>query len=227
MSSFMSQFGHFPTKLFRLSATSKTKLRDYTLKKSASYDILTAQGIAQPIASVTYERPNGASMKPLSAGWFQLVQKFKGSKVVVFEIPEVPEDLILIHEHSDHYSLQPRVSMPLDDLNKKIDAFLKKHAKAYDREKWLAKYQKAVGAQASSSSSAGQSSHTQGQVDWIWDAEYQRYYYVDANGQSHWAPASTQGGTADRPGSSHSTSSAKKGQQGEQGQQGGKGQKGH
>lgn len=56
MSSFMSQFGHFPTKLFRLSATSKTKLRDYTLKKSASYDILTAQGIAQPIASVTYER---------------------------------------------------------------------------------------------------------------------------------------------------------------------------
>lgn len=53
---FMSQFGHFPTKLFRLSTTGSTKLRDYALKKSTSYDILTSQGIAQPVVSATYER---------------------------------------------------------------------------------------------------------------------------------------------------------------------------
>lgn len=71
-------------------------------------------------------------MQPLGKTQTRLVKRFRGSDVVVYAVPEgmfsfcktsnrvelialqgtpLPDDLILVHEHSDHYSLQPSVEM--------------------------------------------------------------------------------------------------------------------
>jgi hypothetical protein len=74
-------------------------------------------------------------MRPAGETQTRLVEKFKGKNVIVYAVPEgtcignleytiesslmpltgtvLPEDLILVHEHGDHYSLQPAVEMPL------------------------------------------------------------------------------------------------------------------
>lgn len=68
---------------------------------------------------------------------------------------ELPEDLILVHEHTDHYSLQPAREMSLESkvqhlqpsiynlttlplaLNKKVTDFLLRNASQYTRQQWL------------------------------------------------------------------------------------------
>jgi hypothetical protein len=71
----------------------------------------------------------------------------------------LPEDLLLVHEFKDHYSLQPAREMSLDgrmvpsfdsrthfylfsplDLNHSITSFFKNHATKFTKEEWLAKY---------------------------------------------------------------------------------------
>lgn len=54
-------------------------------------------------------RPNSPYMQALARRPF-------GGDIVVYSIPEgtpVPKDLILVHERSDHYSLQPAEPMTL------------------------------------------------------------------------------------------------------------------
>ncbi|POR37082.1 Putative hydrogenase expression/formation protein [Tolypocladium paradoxum] len=66
----------------------------------------------------------------------------------------LPDDLLLVHERSDHYSLQPAMTMAVDgkssciwegcDLNLKITQFFMAHAKVFTREQWLQVYPKAT-----------------------------------------------------------------------------------
>ncbi|KAK0701837.1 hypothetical protein B0T26DRAFT_625976, partial [Lasiosphaeria miniovina] len=54
--------------------------------------------------------PNGASMRPNSPYQYILVSRLaRRSNVVVYVVPAgtcLPDDLLLVHEHMDHYSLQ-------------------------------------------------------------------------------------------------------------------------
>ncbi|PMD18405.1 hypothetical protein NA56DRAFT_751370 [Hyaloscypha hepaticicola] len=49
----------------------------------------------------------------------------------------LPEELTLVHEHTDHYSLQPAIEM---NLNQRITRFLRESGTLYTTEQWLAKY---------------------------------------------------------------------------------------
>lgn len=55
-------------------------------------------------------------MRPNSPYLQALARRPFGGNIVVYSIPEgtsVPKDLILVHERSDHYSLQPAEPMTL------------------------------------------------------------------------------------------------------------------
>ncbi|KAK3898032.1 hypothetical protein C8A05DRAFT_19305, partial [Staphylotrichum tortipilum] len=138
----------------------------------------------------------------------------------------LPDYLILIHEDEkrDHYSLQPRMPMRVQgnnehiilhipslesrltpkfsDLNKAIDGFLAQCAGAWTREQWLQTYRHAI-EHASSSSSAGQSSHTQHNVAWYKDPESGRHYCHVSEHETRWATPSEEDALG-RPSSSHS-----------------------
>ncbi|KAM3561470.1 hypothetical protein MY1884_002380 [Beauveria asiatica] len=52
----------------------------------------------------------------------------------------LPESLLLVHERSDHYSLQPARNMPLQEANREITEFLLGNALVYTKSQWLRAY---------------------------------------------------------------------------------------
>jgi len=107
---------------------------------------------------------------------------------MVYAIPEgtlLPDDLILVHEHTDHYSLQPAVEMDLKDLNKKITRFLEEKGVAYTREQWIATFEDQSDCPAGPSSNFGSTGQ-----QWMWSEEYSNYYYYKQDGEIVWAPVS-------------------------------------
>ncbi|KAI1275387.1 hypothetical protein F5Y07DRAFT_400386 [Xylaria sp. FL0933] len=197
--SFIKSYKYIPIMLFRLSTGRSIKLRDRSVKRSGSFDILTDNGIVQPRAldPSTYSGPNGASMRPLGRDQELLVKNFEGRKVVVYAVPEgtpLPSDLILVHERGDHYSLQAAKQMSLDELNHKIDDFLRAHSETYTREQWLATFKHGgeySNAAASSSSASGSHRGQSSETDWLWNSQYQRYYRIDHNGSTIWQDVAT------------------------------------
>ncbi|KID84206.1 hypothetical protein MAJ_11275, partial [Metarhizium majus ARSEF 297] len=194
MSKFISAFKYVPVLLFRLNAGRSTKLREYSARRTRSFDVLSEAGMVKPKAldPSNYEAPNGASMRPLGVVQTNLVKNFKGTNVVVYAIPEgtaLPDDLILVHEKYDHYSLQPAVEMSLTELNKNITEFLEGHATSYSRDQWLEAFENVGMSQSSSLAGAPSSSHaSSSDPQWLWNSDYGRYYYYDEFGGVVWAP---------------------------------------
>ncbi|KAI1307406.1 hypothetical protein F5Y03DRAFT_393950 [Xylaria venustula] len=192
--------------LFRLNAGRSIKLRERSVKRTRSFDVLTEGGLVQPRAldPSTYSAPNGASMRPVGKNQEGLVETFKGSNVVVYAIPEgtpLPSDLILVHEHTDHYSLQAAKN------DAKIDDFIRKYSQVYTRDQWLATFKRsqAHSYSAASTSAASQAYQAQpSQSEWTWSTEYQRRYRIDRNGNIIWEDAAAS--------SSSSSSAAHQGQ---------------
>lgn len=115
----ISVFTRFPKELFRVNNGRHVELRARTPARR-TYDITLSNGRAEPKAldPAAYAAPNGASMRPNSPYQQSLVSwRFRGSDMLVYAVPEgtvLPEELLLVHERSDHYSLQPAVSMDVD-----------------------------------------------------------------------------------------------------------------
>jgi len=125
-------YRELPLALFRLQAAKTVALRDYAVQRAAgraSFDLhLHDGGIVQPsdTAAMTFNGPNGMSLRPSGPMLASIVAQFRG-RCIVFEVPArtpVPEELVLLHEHTDHYSLQAARPMPLEELNKRLTAFL-------------------------------------------------------------------------------------------------------
>ncbi|KAM0632853.1 hypothetical protein ACHAO3_005916 [Verticillium nonalfalfae] len=128
-------------------------------------------------------------MRPLGDLQTKLVKDFKGSNVVVYAIPEgtiLPDDLILVHEHTDHYSLQPAVEMQLKDLGKKITRFLETNATVYSKKQWLEAFKTGQEYDSSAGPSTSSSQPALNQPEWIWSEQYKRYYSFDENGEYIW-----------------------------------------
>jgi len=145
MSKYIQKFSTVPKELFRLNNGPSVSLRDRALKRTGSYDLLTEAGKVKPkaLSPATYAAPNGASMRPNTATQSRLVKTFKGSDVVVFSLPQgtrLPDELVLVHEFGDHYSLQASREMTLDELNGKITDFLKSSGERLTKDQWLQKY---------------------------------------------------------------------------------------
>ncbi|KAJ7119936.1 hypothetical protein C8R43DRAFT_1136950 [Mycena crocata] len=66
----------------------------------------------------------------------KVVRNFQGHDVKIFLIKQgtpLPPSLTLLHEHSDHYSMQCVKSMTLNDLNSELTQFMVKHGRVLDK----------------------------------------------------------------------------------------------
>ena len=70
-----------------------------------------------------------------------ILREFRGDPTVyrIQEGTTMPSGLVLIHEHTDHYSLQVSEQMLLTEFNAKLTAFLQTLPHA-TKDAWLAAY---------------------------------------------------------------------------------------
>ncbi|KAM4067046.1 hypothetical protein HRG_001052 [Hirsutella rhossiliensis] len=145
MSKLIKVLRTLPTNLFRVNNGPQVRLREWSRQRRV-FDICPANGLVKPLAldPKSYRAPNGASMRPNSPYQQHLVSNlFRGDGVIVYSVPagtQLPQDLLLVHERTDHYSLQPGREMTLQDLNDIITTFLRRNATVYTREQWLEAY---------------------------------------------------------------------------------------
>ncbi|THC92161.1 hypothetical protein EYZ11_008376 [Aspergillus tanneri] len=146
MSRFIARFSIFPKELFRLNNGNTIRIRDRAVKRVGSFDVTTEDGKVKPKAvdhPDTYQPPNGASMRPNTKTQHDLVKNFIGKDMIVYSVPlgtKLPDDLTLVHEKGDHFSLQPTREMTLEEFNSKINEFYRMSAKQFTREQWLEAY---------------------------------------------------------------------------------------
>lgn len=123
-----------PVDLFRVNATPNVILRDFNKQQAIGhrlYDLhVGPDGLVHPKPGPNFEGPNGASMRPDGPTLQEIIRGFRGRNTTVYRLPEglywvaafeallmlwrdngeigtkLPEQLVLLHEHSDHYSLQ-------------------------------------------------------------------------------------------------------------------------
>jgi len=136
----------FPATLARIQTGPKVNLRDRTVKPKGSFDLLTKNDVVEPIPSSQkkFTFPNGCSLRsPTSTTFQDVAEAFNGDNVKVFIIKEgtpIPDDLVLLYEKTDHFSLQCSKPMPLTELNTKITDFLERHATVMTRKEYQNKF---------------------------------------------------------------------------------------
>lgn len=133
--------------LFRVNATSKVVLRDWHAQNKlgrSSYDLKVHEdGLVHPAASENFEGPNGASLRPNSPFLQEVIRGFKGKGVSIYRLKEgtpLPEDLVLLHEHTDHHSLQCKRPMKLEELNKIITDFCQQKGEKMTKKEFVERY---------------------------------------------------------------------------------------
>ncbi|KAA8645051.1 uncharacterized protein ATNIH1004_009262 [Aspergillus tanneri] len=140
MSRFIARFSIFPKELFRLNNGNTIRIRDRAVKRVGSFDVTTEDGKVKPKAvdhPDTYQRTRSLIL------WHDLVKNFIGKDMIVYSVPlgtKLPDDLTLVHEKGDHFSLQPTREMTLEEFNSKINEFYRMSAKQFTREQWLEAY---------------------------------------------------------------------------------------
>ncbi|QSS59405.1 hypothetical protein I7I51_08840 [Histoplasma capsulatum] len=112
MSRYIQSFTSIPKELFRLNngAAIRLRARPGPLRPQGSFDLLTEAGKVKPkaLAPASYE----ASLRPNTSKQHDLVKTFRGASVCIYSVPA--DDLILIHEFGDHYSLQAKKEMSVE-----------------------------------------------------------------------------------------------------------------
>ena len=131
MAHLIKRFNVTPLTLYRMQSSSNTPLREMVrqlIQNRSSYDFkLAPDGLIYPVKSDFFEGPNGMSLRPKGKTLIELMKSFKGN--CVYEIPEgteIPKELVLILEHSDHYSLQTSIPVTEEVLNERLHNFLSK-----------------------------------------------------------------------------------------------------
>ena len=121
-----------PITLFRVQSGVAVKLRPEAAARAAgrhSYDITKRDGLVWPrdAAEPNFLGPNGMSLRPMGTTLSVIVGTSKSRSAMVFEVPQgtpVPPELVMLHEHTDHYALQPSQRMKLAELNAALSRFL-------------------------------------------------------------------------------------------------------
>ncbi|KAG6916843.1 hypothetical protein DXG01_005142 [Tephrocybe rancida] len=136
-----------PVDLARVQSGRNVKLRDYETQvklKRFSYDLKLQDGKVLPAEGPNFIGPNGCSLRePLSPTFQEVVRNFRGSNIIISVIPEgtpIPPNLTILHEHSDHFSMQCTKPMTLDELNNELTEFITANAKTMDKEQFDLEY---------------------------------------------------------------------------------------
>ncbi|KAH9931962.1 uncharacterized protein B0H18DRAFT_988909 [Fomitopsis serialis] len=144
----LGRYNHVPVELARVQSGSNVNLRDYEQQKALkrfSYDLkLSPEGLVLPAKGDNFIGPNGCSLRPpLSPTFQEVVRNFRGANILVYVLKEgtpLPDSLTILHEHSDHYSLQCTKPMPLNELNAELTKFINQHGRTLDKEQFDAEY---------------------------------------------------------------------------------------
>ena len=124
--------GSTPVTLFRIQSAAKVSLRVEAAQCAAgraSFDIASdADGFvhARDASETKFLGPNGMSMRPEGRMLAVIAATFR-TRARIFEVPagtRIPPELVLFHEHSDHYAMQPASRMTLAQCNAALSAFL-------------------------------------------------------------------------------------------------------
>eukprot|EP01039_Chlorochromonas_danica_P005313 gene5315-5848_t len=136
-----------PLTLFRICGKSRNVvLREHAVqmaKGSRSYDLtLGEDGLVHPAPlDDVFIGPNGASLRPAGINMWDIVSSRRGITNVL-EIPagvKIPEGLVLLHEHGDHYSLQGTKPMKRKALEGIMNQFIADFP-FYSKEEYFQKY---------------------------------------------------------------------------------------
>ena len=128
----MQRFYQFPVTLYRVQPRLPVFLRDYEIQKSKkrlSFDLKLHNGLVNPMEGDTFHTPNGMSLRQSSPKLASIVENFRNisNTMRVYRMQEaskVPQDMVLILEHTDHYSLQVSKPMSLDEFNNALTEYL-------------------------------------------------------------------------------------------------------
>ncbi|RNA03808.1 hypothetical protein BpHYR1_021722 [Brachionus plicatilis] len=129
----------FPITLFRFQSRSEVKLREFIRqqqKNLPSFDFrLMSDGLIHPMTTDQFIQPNGMSLRPAGNTLETLLKSFRGKYIyMVKEGTAIPDNLVLLHEHTDHYSLQTSIQCSEKDLNENLTRFLKENASLLSKE---------------------------------------------------------------------------------------------
>lgn len=124
------KFTILPKTLYRIQARLPVKLRDYDTqmaKGRASFDIKIHQdGLVHPAEGDEWIGPNGMSLRPATDTMLGILEDWKGEPTI-FRLNEglrLPDNLIVLHERDDHWSMQTRVPTTLESLNQTLTELL-------------------------------------------------------------------------------------------------------
>lgn len=145
--SILGRYTVFPTTLVRLQTGKGVAFREYeeqVKKGSRSYDFTKREdGLYHPAPlSNEFIGPNGLSLRPPGLNMWEILDNYKGGKIVVSEVPKdtpVPEGMVLLHEHNDHYSLQTTEPIDPKVFTKRATAFFKKYPQ-YPKEDYFIRH---------------------------------------------------------------------------------------
>ncbi|KAJ4481271.1 hypothetical protein J3R30DRAFT_3656858 [Lentinula aciculospora] len=102
-----------------------------------SYDLKTVEGIVHPAEGPNFIGPNGCTLRePFSPTFQEVVRNFRGSDIRIY----LPESLVILHEHSDHFSIQCTKPMTLNALNQELTKFINEHGRVLDKEEFDEEY---------------------------------------------------------------------------------------
>jgi hypothetical protein len=125
----VTRFQKVPVTLYRLQGAVKPLLREHGKQMAlnrSSYDYtIGADGFMHPAVGDKFIGPNGMSLRPVGPTLLEFLSSFRGKHV--YEIAEgavVPDGLVLLHEHSDHYSLQTTVKCTPKEYHQLAGEFL-------------------------------------------------------------------------------------------------------
>ena len=118
-----------PQTLYRIQPRLPVTLRNYDTQMAlgrTSFDLKVKDGLVHPAVGEEWIGPNGMSLRPAGNVMRRILDEFKGTPTIYTLIPglKLPDDLIILHEHTDHYSLQLRVPMTLEAFNARLTEFL-------------------------------------------------------------------------------------------------------
>lgn len=119
-----------PYTLYRIQSKLPVNLRDYAEQQARgreSFHLKTDdQGLVHPAKGDTFIGPNGLSLRPPSDSMYEIAKKWRGSPTVyrLSATLELPDHLVILQEHSDHYSLQTTEPVPLYEFNHRLTEFL-------------------------------------------------------------------------------------------------------
>lgn len=126
----MKRFNVFPKTLYRLQNSKKTQLRAWTpeiAEALKSYDFIThSDGLIHPVSGDHFSKPNGMSLRPIGVSLMNIAKSYNFKWVYVLkEGILIPNNLVLVQEYKDHYSLQTSEPCSISDLNDRLNEFIK------------------------------------------------------------------------------------------------------